>query len=172
VLLDVQMHQNACFLPATQKNRPSVSSPPVPSAPAAARTLANLLLNEVSAFLNAEGQAIATTRLTPQALAELARLLDEGTISSKQCKEVLNETFTSGEAPTAIVERLGIRQVSDVGELEAVVVQVLEEFSDKAAEYRGGKTGLLGFFVGQAMKATGGQANPRLLNELFTERLQ
>jgi aspartyl-tRNA(Asn)/glutamyl-tRNA(Gln) amidotransferase subunit B len=136
-----------------------------------AKPLANLLLNEVNAYLNAEQVALAQTRLEPQHLAELARLIADGTISSKQGREVLALVFAKGISPGELVEELGIKQVSDTGQIETVAHTVLSNNADKVAEYRAGKTGLLGFFVGEAIKATGGTANPKLLNQTFQRLL-
>jgi aspartyl-tRNA(Asn)/glutamyl-tRNA(Gln) amidotransferase subunit B len=77
----------------------------------------------------------------------------------------------SGDAPGAIVEMRGMKQVSDVGELEAIVDQILAANPGEVEGYRGGKTGLIGFFVGQVMRATKGQANPKVVNEVLARKL-
>jgi aspartyl-tRNA(Asn)/glutamyl-tRNA(Gln) amidotransferase subunit B len=110
-------------------------------------------------------------RLTPAGITELVQLMADDTISSKQAKEVFALMTQTGETPGSIVEQHGMRQVSDVGAIEAAVEQVLAANPEKVAEYRDGKTGLLGFFVGQMMKATGGQGNPRLINEILRKHL-
>jgi aspartyl-tRNA(Asn)/glutamyl-tRNA(Gln) amidotransferase subunit B len=148
-----------------------VPPPPLPEALALAKPVANLLLNDVTAFLNAKGTTLAKSGFTPQGVVGLAQLVADGAISSRQAKEVLALMAESGEAPASIVERCGMRQVSDSGALEAVVGQVLADNPEKVAEYQGGKTGLLGFFVGQVMKATQGQGNPKLVNEILRKRL-
>jgi aspartyl-tRNA(Asn)/glutamyl-tRNA(Gln) amidotransferase subunit B len=139
--------------------------------PALAKPIANLLLNDVAAYLNASNATLGDSRLVPQGIVELTQLVADGAISSKQAKEVFTLMAETGEAPIGIVEARGMRQVSDTGAIEAVIEQVLAENPEKVAEYRGGKTGLLGFFVGQAMKATKGQGNPRLINETLQRRL-
>jgi aspartyl-tRNA(Asn)/glutamyl-tRNA(Gln) amidotransferase subunit B len=143
--------------------------------PAAARPLAkpvaNLLLNDVTAYLNANNVALADSGFAPRGIVELAQLVADGTISSKQAKEVLAVMAQTQKPPSDIVQERGMRQVSDTGALEAAVESALAANPDKVAEYRGGKTGLLGFFVGQVMKATDGQGNPRLINEILRERL-
>ena len=136
-----------------------------------AKPLANLLLNDVSAYLNAEQLELGDTKLRPEHLAELAGLIAQEEISSKQGKEVLAKVFLRGISPVELVEELGIKQVSDSGEIEAVAKAVMEANPDKVEQYRAGKTGLLGFFVGQAMKETKGTANPKLLNEVFQKLL-
>ena len=135
-----------------------------------AKPLANLLLNDVSAYLNSEQLKIDETKLSPKHLAELAELITEDKISSKQGKALLAEVFERGESPLALVKELGVEQVSDTGEIESIAGQVLLANPEKVAEYQAGKTGLLGFFVGQAMKASAGKANPKLLSEII-ERL-
>jgi aspartyl-tRNA(Asn)/glutamyl-tRNA(Gln) amidotransferase subunit B len=137
-----------------------------------AETVAKLLLNDVAAYLNANNIAICDCKIEPAALAELAALLGDGAISSKQAKEVLAELFANGGSPKAITEAKGMSQVSDAAALEAVVAEILAENPGKAEEYRSGKEGLIGFFVGQAMRATQGQGNPKLLNELFKKKLE
>jgi aspartyl-tRNA(Asn)/glutamyl-tRNA(Gln) amidotransferase subunit B len=136
-----------------------------------AKPLANLLLNDVSAYLNAEQLELEDTKLKPEHLAELADLSARDAISSKQGKELLAEVFARGVSPVELVEVLGVRQVSDTGALETVATSILEANPAKVEEYRAGKTGLLGFFVGQAMKTTAGAANPKLLSEMFEKML-
>jgi aspartyl-tRNA(Asn)/glutamyl-tRNA(Gln) amidotransferase subunit B len=149
---------------------------PAPSSASAlafplARPIANLLLNDVTACLNANNTTLTNSGLTPQGIADLARLVSADVISSRQAKEVLALMVASGEAPSDIVEKHGMRQVSDSEALEAVIEEVIAANPNKVAEYRGGKVGLLGFFVGQVMKATRGQGNPRLINEILQKHL-
>jgi len=136
-----------------------------------AKPVANLLLNDVLAYLNASGLKLGQTRLEPRHLAEFAALVASGAISSKQGKGVFAQMLESGKAPASIVAQEGMQQVSDAETLEGVAADILRQFPEKVEEYRGGKTGLIGFFVGQAMKATQGQGNPKLLNEAFTRLL-
>jgi len=136
-----------------------------------AKSVANLLLNDVAAYLNAYNLTIGQSKLTPAHLVELARLMVSGTISSKQGKEIFARVLETGEMPERIIEQEGMQQVSDTGALEEIVADILRQFPEKVTEYRSGKTGLLGFFVGQAMRATGGQGNPQLLNAIFTRLL-
>ncbi|MCL2024630.1 MAG: Asp-tRNA(Asn)/Glu-tRNA(Gln) amidotransferase subunit GatB [Coriobacteriia bacterium] len=136
-----------------------------------AQAVINLMLNDLAAHLNAEDVTLAACRITPAHIAELVVLVNEDTISSKQAKEVFAEMAASGELPTAIVEARGLKQVSDTGELEAIVDTLIAAHEDKVAEYRAGKTGLLGFFVGQVMRETGGQANPKVVNEILAAKL-
>ncbi|MBI3767894.1 MAG: Asp-tRNA(Asn)/Glu-tRNA(Gln) amidotransferase subunit GatB [Deltaproteobacteria bacterium] len=105
-------------------------------------------------------------------LGELIALIDEGAISGKIAKTVFEEMGTSGGTPRAIVAARGLTQVSDEGPIVAAIDQVLAAHPDKVAEFRAGKDKLLGFFVGQVMKATAGKANPPLVNRLLTEKLR
>ena len=141
-------------------------------AAALAKPVANLLLNEVAAYLNSEGVDLDDTKLTPEGLVALAKLIAEDTISSKQGKEVFACMMETGDDPAAIVEAKGMKQVSDAGELEGILDQILADNPDKVEQYKGGKTGLMGFFVGQAMKATQGQGNPKMINELLAKKLE
>jgi len=93
------------------------------------------------------------------------------TISSKQAKEVFAAILEEDKDPQVIVNERGMEQVSDTGAIEAIVEAVLAQNPDKVAQYRDGKTGLMGFFVGQCMKAMGGQGNPKIINELLAKKL-
>jgi aspartyl-tRNA(Asn)/glutamyl-tRNA(Gln) amidotransferase subunit B len=144
----------------------------IATSPILAKQIANLLLNDVAAYLNANNLRLASTALTPQALHELAELLAADTISSKQAKEVLVKLVQAGGTPGELVKELGLEQVSDLDALEQIVDEILAANPQKVEEYRSGKTGLLGFFVGQAMRATQGQGNPKLINEVITKKLE
>ena len=136
-----------------------------------AQGVSRLLLNEITSELNTLGRDISESRLEPASLLALVRLLEADELSSNQGKQVVSEMLVSGETPEAIIERLGLRQVSDSGALEAVVDAILAANPEKVAEYQAGKTGLLGFFVGQAMREMKGQGNPKLLSEIISTRL-
>ncbi len=137
-----------------------------------AKAIANLCVNDFSAHLNAEGISAGDSKVTPAMLAELVSLVATGSISTKQAKDVFAEMAEDGKAPSDIVEAKGMTQLSDTGEIEAVVDKILAEYPDKVKAYRGGKTGLLGFFVGQVMRETGGQANPQVVNDVLRARLE
>ncbi len=139
--------------------------------PERAKAVSNVMLNDLSAHLNAEGRSIEEARVVPSMIVELVVLVEEGTISSKQAKDVFADMAETGDAPGAIVELRGLRQVSDAGAIEAVVDRVLEANPGQVGEYRAGKTGLMGFFVGQVMRESGGQANPKVVNEILARRL-
>lgn len=110
-------------------------------------------------------------RVSPAALAGLVRLLEDGSINTRIAKDVLAEAQGTGADPVQIVEAKGLRQVSDAGALEPILERLIAENPDKVAAYRGGKTGLIGFFVGQVMRETKGQANPQLVQELVARKL-
>ncbi|OFZ23324.1 MAG: glutaminyl-tRNA synthase (glutamine-hydrolyzing) subunit B [Bdellovibrionales bacterium GWB1_55_8] len=137
-----------------------------------AKALANWLTGEVGRLLNESGVEIRNSRLTVVHLADLVRVTLEGAVSSTGAKQALSEAWSTGESIPAVVARLGLKQVSDLGELEPAVEKVIAAFPGQAAEFRAGKEKLLGFFVGQVMKATGGKANPALLQELVAKKLK
>jgi aspartyl-tRNA(Asn)/glutamyl-tRNA(Gln) amidotransferase subunit B len=139
--------------------------------PDCAKAVANWTLGEFSAYLNAAGLTAEEGAVSAQALASLVGLIEEGAISGKQAKDVFAEMVESGGEPLAIVERLGMRQLSDVAELETIVDGVLTAHPGQVEQYRGGKRGLVGFFVGAVMRETKGQANPAVVNELLTRKL-
>ena len=136
-----------------------------------AKTISNVMLNELSAYLNAEGIAVTDSCIVPSMVAELVELVEDGTISGKQAKTVFAEMAATGDAPGAIVELKGLRQVSDTGAIEEVVDRVIAANPGQVEGYRGGKTGLMGFFVGQVMREMGGQANPKVVNEVLARKL-
>ena len=137
-----------------------------------AKPLANLIINDVAGYLNAnDGVDLADTPFSPARAVELVKLLSQDAISSKQAKEVFAAILDEDKDPAAIVEERGMKQVSDTGAIEAVVDKVLAENPDKVEQYRGGKTGLIGFFVGQCMKEMRGQGNPKVTNELLAKKL-
>ena len=136
-----------------------------------AKAISNVMLNDLSAYLNAEGIAVTESCIVPSMIAELVALVEDGTISGKQAKDVFAEMAATGDAPGAIVELKGMKQVSDTGAIEEVVDRVIAANPGQVEAYRGGKTGLMGFFVGQVMREMGGQANPKVVNEVLARKL-
>ena len=136
-----------------------------------AKQIANIILNDFSAYLNANGCSIDETKVTPESLAQLAGIIASDKISSKQGKEVFAKMLETGDEPVKIVADLGMEQVSDTGVIEALIDEIIAANPDKVEQYKGGKTGLLGFFVGQCMKAMKGQGNPKVINELLEKKL-
>ncbi|MBE7453681.1 MAG: glutamine--tRNA ligase/YqeY domain fusion protein [Kofleriaceae bacterium] len=139
-------------------------------APARARTLARWIVNELPRELG--DRAPGETALTATALAALVGLVDDGDITAAAGKELLAELVEQGGDPVALVAARGLRQVSSADDLGPLVDDVLARNGDKVGQYRGGKTGLLGFFVGQVMKASGGKANPATVNDLVKQALE
>ena len=105
------------------------------------------------------------------ALGGLIDLVLDGTISGRIAKDVFAEMFETGADAASIVEKKGLKQVTDAAEIEAVIDEVLAGQQSRVAEYRDGKTKLFGFFVGQIMKASGGSANPKAVNEILRRKL-
>lgn len=139
---------------------------------ARARTASNWLLSEVVRLLKANAIAIQDCPLSPQALANLLDLLDRKRITGRQAKEVLDEAFTSGELPEAIVTRKGIQPpINDQGTLERIVQEVIANNAKAANDYRNGKTNALQSLVGQVMKQTRGQAKADLVQTLLKKKL-
>ncbi|RIK40471.1 MAG: glutamine--tRNA ligase [Chloroflexi bacterium] len=133
------------------------------------KLVANWVINEVLREL--KERPIAALPFGGVQLGELVALIDNGVITATIAKEVFAEMIQSGSAPAAIVERRGLRQVADPDALTPVIDDVVAANLDKAEQYRAGKTGLWGFFVGQVMQATGGKANPQLVRELLQRKL-
>ncbi|KGF73565.1 glutamyl-tRNA amidotransferase [Neosynechococcus sphagnicola sy1] len=141
------------------------------AASANAKSAANWIMGDIAAHLNTEKLRITEIPLQPTALAELVTLIENNTISSKIAKDLLPELLTQGGSPLALVEQKGLTQISDTGALETAIDTVMAANPKELAQYRNGKTKLLGFFVGQVMKQTGGRADPKLTNQLLTQKL-
>jgi len=136
-----------------------------------AKLAANWVMGDLFGALNKRGVDIAGSPVKAGDLGALLDLISDSTISGRIAKDVFAEMLETGKQPGAIVEEKGLRQVTDTGAIEAAVDAVLATEGDKVAEYRSGKDKLLGFFVGQVMKATQGKANPGLVNELLKKKL-
>ena len=137
----------------------------------AAQTVANLVVNELAAYLKGAGVGLGESGITPAQVASLAKLLAEDAISSNQAHEVFGAMVKSGDDPEKIVDERGMRQVSDAGALQPIVDQVLAACPDQAQQYRDGNQKVIGFLVGQCMKASRGTGNPKLFNELLRASL-
>lgn len=138
----------------------------------AAQTVANLVVNELTAHLKAAGTTLGESGIAPAQVASLAKLLAEDAISSNQAHEVFEAMAQSGEDPEAIVDARGMRQVSDTGALQPIVDEVLARCENQAQQYRDGNQKVIGFLVGQCMKASRGSGNPKLFNELLRKSLE
>ena len=135
------------------------------------KVVSNWMMGELLRALNRDGIEVEQSRVTPTHLAELLRVIDEGIISGTLAKTVFDAIYTTGKSATEIVQEQGLRQISDEDSLQATVAQILASHPDEVRDYRGGRDKLLGFFVGQVMKATQGKANPQAVNKLLREAL-
>jgi aspartyl-tRNA(Asn)/glutamyl-tRNA(Gln) amidotransferase subunit B len=139
---------------------------------ASAKTAANWIMGEVSRRLNDNGLAITACPVAPGLLADLLALIEQGTISGKIAKTVFDAMWQTGKAPATIVEEQGLVQVSDTGEIERVIDEIMAANMGQVEEYRGGKEKVFGFFVGQVMRASKGKANPAVVNDLLLQKLK
>ena len=135
------------------------------------KAASNWVSSELFGALNRLGVGIENSPVSPAQAAELLGLVADGTLSGSLAKQVFEKMLESGDAAAVIVDREGLRQTSDTGAIEEAIGAVLAANADKVAEYRGGKEALFGFFVGQTMKAMGGKANPKLVNEVLRAKL-
>jgi aspartyl-tRNA(Asn)/glutamyl-tRNA(Gln) amidotransferase subunit B len=126
---------------------------------------------ELSGRLNGDGLEVGASPVPSPGLAGLLRRIADGTVSGKLAKEVFDAMWRGEGSADQIIEARGLKQISDAGALEQIVQQIIEANPAQVAEYRAGKEKAFNFFVGQAMKATKGQANPAQLSELLRKRL-
>ncbi len=136
------------------------------------KRVSNWLINDVLRMINERGILAADLRLTPAYLAEIIRLVDEGTINTNTAKALLEKVENSGHSPGEIVQAEGLAKVSDRQALQAVCRAVLAENPEQVATYKGGKVTLMGWFVGQVMKKSGGKADPQIAKAILDELLQ
>ena len=133
---------------------------------------ANWVTQDIAAYLNNNKLAINEIALKPEKLAELINLIEKGTISGSIGKKLLPELLEKGGSPQKLVDKQGLTQISDPGELEKIIDQIIADHPSEVEKFRSGKTKLRGFFVGQVMKATSGRADPKLTNQLIGGKLQ
>jgi aspartyl-tRNA(Asn)/glutamyl-tRNA(Gln) amidotransferase subunit B len=134
------------------------------------KLVANWILSELFGALNRAGHDIARSPIAPERLGRLIDLIQDGTISGRIAKEVFADMLESGADPAAIVERKGLKQISDAGALEAIAAEIIAANPDQVAKLESNPK-VFGWFVGQVMKATQGQANPQLVNEVLKKKL-
>jgi aspartyl-tRNA(Asn)/glutamyl-tRNA(Gln) amidotransferase subunit B len=142
------------------------------AAGADAKGLANWITGDIAAYVNANRLSYATLPFRPEQLAEMVQLIDDGKISGKIAKEILPELLEQGGSPAAIVEAKGLGMISDPAAITAIVEELLAAHPEEVEAFRGGKTKLQGFFVGQLMKKTGGKADPKLANQILNQKLK
>ena len=136
-----------------------------------AKLCANWLMGDVSASLNREDRDITQCPITPQQLGGMLKRISDGTISNSAAKEVFKVLWSEGGNPDTIIETKGLKQMSDVGAMEAMVNEIITANPAQVAEYRSGKEKVFGYFVGLAMKASKGKANPAQMNEILKRKL-
>lgn len=135
------------------------------------KAISNWIMGDINAVLNEKNIDIDMTKLCPRNLALLVKMIDDGTISIKIAKEILPEMVEKGESPESLVEKKGLKQISDTGELEGVADKVIKANEETASDYKSGKKNALARLVGEIMKETRGKANPRKVNEILIKKL-
>ncbi len=135
------------------------------------KTCSNWVMGDILGGLKEQGIAIAECLVTPQLLAGILARIEDGTISGKIAKTVFEEVWKTGKSADQVIEEKGLKQVSDTGAIEAIVDEVIAANPTEVAEFKAGKTKLMGFFVGQIMKASKGKANPGMVNQLLMKKL-
>jgi aspartyl-tRNA(Asn)/glutamyl-tRNA(Gln) amidotransferase subunit B len=134
------------------------------------KTVSNWIMTEVMREMKEE-EGTEEMPLSPKNLAELLQLIDDGTISGKIAKDVFQDMVSTGKTAKEIVEEKGIKQISDRGALESIIVEILKNHPGESSRYKAGDEKLIGFFVGKVMKATQGKANPKVVNEILIAEL-
>jgi aspartyl-tRNA(Asn)/glutamyl-tRNA(Gln) amidotransferase subunit B len=135
------------------------------------KTVSNWVMGELSRELNLSGIDAAESPVSPERLAELLRLVENGTISLKAARELFPDLYKSGKTAEQLVQEKGLIQVSDEGAIEKMIDKVLADSPTQVAQFKGGKQQVLGFLVGQVIKVSGGKANPGKVNELLRKKL-
>lgn len=136
-----------------------------------ARATANWVIGDLMGLLKSAGRDLNDSPVHAEYLGQLIALINKGELSGKLAKEILPKMFETGDSPDAIMEREGLKQISDAGALEKIVADVLAANQKQVEQYKAGKTTVIGFLVGQVMKASRGQANPAAVNETLKRKL-
>ena len=136
-----------------------------------AKAVSNWMMGELSRLLNQNGLEIEECKVKPAGLADMLKLVKDGTISGKMAKSVFEEIFNTGHDPAVIVKEKGLLQISDEGSLAPIIDEIVKNNPKVVQDYKNGKEKAFGFFIGQIMKATRGQANPEMVNTMLKERL-
>ena len=137
-----------------------------------ARTTANWVMGDLVAALKADNKDFSESPVSPETLGELVALIGKKELSGKLAKEIFPKMYSSGDSARTIMEREGLRQMSDNSALEKIVDEVIAANPKQVEQYKGGKSTVIGFFVGQVMKASRGQADPATVNEMLRNKLQ
>ncbi len=136
------------------------------------KTASNWIMSEMLRFIKDIDTGIGTFKVTPAQTAKLLGLVEDGTISGKIAKSVYERMVETGKEPDGLIKELGLEQISDEKEILEIIKSVMEKNQKEVEQYRAGKEKVFGFFVGQVMKATGGKANPSMVNELLRKNLK
>ena len=129
------------------------------------------MMGPIAAYLKEEHIEITDTKLTPENLAEMLNMIAKNTISNNVGKQIIVEMMKDGTSASKIVEEKGLGQITDEGAIRKIVEEIVANNQPQVEQYKAGKTNLFGFFVGQAMKATKGKANPKTVNDILKELL-
>ncbi|MBF0540347.1 MAG: Asp-tRNA(Asn)/Glu-tRNA(Gln) amidotransferase subunit GatB [Nitrospirae bacterium] len=135
------------------------------------KQVSNWMMGELMRLLNEKNLSLDKSPLKPNLLVDMLKLVTDGTISGKIAKTVFEDMFNTGKSASEIVKEKGLVQISDLGELDTVIDEIIKSNSKEYERYKAGETKLLGFFVGLVMKATKGKANPKLLNSTLQKKL-
>ncbi len=135
------------------------------------KAAANWVMGDLAAALNADGKSIEASPIPAEHIGELVTRITKGEISGKLAKEIFPKMYATGDAPGVIMEREGLKQISDTGALGKIIDEIIAANPKQLEQYRAGKTTVIGFFVGQVMKASRGQAAPDVVNALLKEKL-
>jgi aspartyl-tRNA(Asn)/glutamyl-tRNA(Gln) amidotransferase subunit B len=136
-----------------------------------AKSVCNWIMGDFSAFINKDSILIRESRISPQNLGELVKIIDSQEINSKIAKAVFLEMYNTGENPKQIILRKGLNQISDAGELETIISEVILKNPDAISQYKAGKAKAIGFLVGQVIARTQGKANPQIVNEIIIKKI-
>ncbi len=142
------------------------------SPPQRARTISNWLLGDFSRMLNASNFEIEDVKVTPKQLGELLDLIDDATVSGPAARQVWDEMFATGDPAAAIIDRLGLRQITDAAEIDTTITEAIAANPQAVADFRSGKDSAVKFLVGQVMRATRGRANPQLTGDILKKKLR
>ena len=138
---------------------------------APAKLASNWITGDVQAMVSEAKIDLEDINISPQQLASMIGLIEDGTISGKIAKDILPDMFESGKDPKAIVEEKGLVQISDLSELEGIIREIVSQHPGPVEDFRSGKMQAKGFLVGQSMKATKGKANPKVVNQILDQLL-
>ena len=139
---------------------------------ASAKLSSNWLINEILAGLNEEKKNIGDCPITPENLGEMLKMIENKELSGKMAKKVFTEMWKTKEDPKQIVKKKGLKRISDTSILTNMVTEVIEKFPKQVEDYKNGREKIFGFFVGEIMKSSRGQADPEQLNKILKEKLK